>query len=62
MIIFSKDLDKTVICVIHNIKYAKKADMIYRIDNGGIANCGTHEELIKTDTVYKKLYYEFNNN
>lgn len=36
--------------------------MIYRIDNGGIANCGTHEELIKTDTVYKKLYYEFNNN
>lgn len=37
------------------------SDMIIVLDNGSINGFGTHEELLKTNEIYKEVYYSQNN-
>ena len=51
---------RTVIVVAHRLSTVKNADEIVVIDRNGIAEKGTHDELLSVDGEYKKLYsYQF---
>ncbi len=47
---------RTTIVVAHRLSTVKNADEIAVIDGGKVAEKGTHEELLKTDGIYKNLY------
>jgi len=46
----------TVIHIAHRLSTIKDADNIFVFESGEIKQFGTHEELIKTSVIYKKLY------
>jgi len=48
--------DKTAIIISHRISSAKLANRILVLDNGSIAEIGTHEELLANQGVYKELW------
>ena len=48
--------DHTVIIVAHRLSTIIDADEIYVVDGGKIVGCGTHENLLKTNKIYKNLY------
>lgn len=48
--------NKTVLIVAHKLSTIKDADQIIVLNGDNIENCGTHEELMKKDNLYKKLY------
>jgi len=48
--------NKTTIIVSHRISSAKNADTIIVLNDGKIAQQGTHTELINVEGYYKKLY------
>lgn len=48
--------DKTGIIITHRIGIASLADRVILMDNGEILEEGTHEELMKTEGQYKKMY------
>ena len=51
---------RTVIVVAHRLSTVKGADEIVVIDQNGIVERGSHEELLSIDGEYKKLYlYQF---
>ena len=51
---------RTVIVVAHRLSTVKNADEIVVLDQTGVVERGTHEELIQLDGEYKKLYlYQF---
>lgn len=52
--LMSKDI--TMIMITHRISSAKQADRIIVLDNGQIAQMGTHDELIKQEGIYKRIY------
>lgn len=45
--------EKTIIMIAHRLKTVQNADQIFVIDQGHIAEHGTHEELIKQEGIYK---------
>lgn len=47
--------DKTVITVAHRLSTIQNSDKIYVIDNHGIAEEGTHEELLQLHGVYSSM-------
>ena len=47
--------DTTVICITHKLAAAKIAERILVIDQGKIAEDGSHEELLALDGLYSKL-------
>lgn len=47
---------KTVIIISHRISSVKNADKIFVIENGMITDMGTHDELIKRDSLYAKVW------
>jgi len=47
---------RTVIVIAHRLSTIKHADKIVVIDKGQIAGSGTHEELLGTNSLYKRLY------
>jgi len=49
---------RTTIVVAHRLSTIKNADEIAVITEGKITECGSHEELLKKDGVYAKLYRE----
>jgi len=50
-----KTLNNTVIIISQRVVSIKNADKIIVLDDGRIAGIGTHEELIKTSSVYKEI-------
>lgn len=47
---------KTVIMISHRLANTVNADRIYVMDNGNIAESGTHSQLLQNDGVYAKLW------
>ena len=47
---------RTTIMISHRISTIKDADVIYYLDDGSIAEYGTHEELLEKDGHYKTMY------
>ena len=53
---------RTVIVVAHRLSTVKGADEIVVVDSNGVAERGTHDELVALDGEYNKLYkYQFRN-
>jgi ATP-binding cassette subfamily B protein len=47
--------EKTIIMIAHRLKTVRHADQIFVVDNGHIAQSGTHDDLIKKDGIYKSF-------
>ncbi len=45
--------EKAVIMIAHRLKFVRYADQILVADKGKIVQCGTHDELLKQDSVYR---------
>lgn len=50
---------KTVIVIAHRLGTIKNADKIIVMDQGNVAESGTHDELIKKDTVYAHMWKRY---
>ena len=48
--------DHTVVVVAHRLSTIMDADVIHVVDKGKIVASGTHDELLKTNKIYKNLY------
>lgn len=48
--------DSTVFIISHRITTLSEADRIFIFENGTITASGTHEELLQTDGMYKKIW------
>ena len=46
----------TVIIIAHRLSTIIDADIIHVVDNGKVIASGTHQELLKTNQIYKNLY------
>ena len=44
--------DKTIIMIAHRLKTVRHADQIFVVNDGGIVQRGTHEELIGQPGIY----------
>jgi ABC-type multidrug transport system fused ATPase/permease subunit len=47
---------RTTFVIAHRLSTIQNADRILVLDNGVLTECGTHQELLTADGVYKKLY------
>jgi ABC-type multidrug transport system fused ATPase/permease subunit len=47
----------TLIVIAHRMTTILGADQIYVLDDGKITESGSHEELIKNQSLYAELYY-----
>ncbi len=48
--------DKTVMVIAHRLSTIRKMNRIIVLEKGGIKEIGTHDELIASETLYKKLW------
>lgn len=48
--------NRTIFVIAHRLSTVKKASRIIVFEKGRIVESGTHDELIKTNGIYKKLY------
>ena len=48
--------DRTTLVIAHRLSTIINSDQIIVLDSGNVAEIGTHEELLKKNGVYKKLY------
>lgn len=53
---FANLKEKTVILITHHLIGIEKMDKIIFLDEGQMAMCGTHEQLLATNERYKQLY------
>ncbi len=47
--------EKTIIMIAHRLKTVRNADQIFVIDNGRVAQKGTHEELMRQEGIYRNF-------
>jgi ATP-binding cassette subfamily B protein len=47
---------KTTVIISHRVSSVKNADEIIVLDNGAIAERGSHTELMRSATIYRELY------
>ena len=47
---------RTVIVVAHRLSTIQNADCIIALNHGKIVESGTHDELVRADGFYSKLY------
>lgn len=52
---------KTVLMIAHRLQTIVHADQIIVMQRGGIAEQGTHEELMQRQGMYAKMYHEYEN-
>ncbi len=50
--------NRTIITIAHRLSSIMMADKILVFDNGQIIQEGTHDDLVKINGLYKKLYNE----
>lgn len=50
------ELNTTTITVAHRLSTIKNCNRIYVMDHGSIVECGTHQQLLKKNGHYKKLW------
>jgi len=48
--------DTTKIIIAQRIASVKESDVIFVLDNGKITGSGTHDELLKTNEIYREVY------
>ena len=48
--------NKTTLVIAHRLSTIIRADRIFVLNQGKIADCGTHNELLKSSMIYKNLY------
>ncbi len=48
--------DRTTLVIAHRISTIRNADRIFVVDNGRIAESGSHDELYERNGIYRKLY------
>ena len=48
--------DTTKLIIAHRVSSVQHADLIVVMDDGKIAACGTHDELLKTCDIYREVY------
>ena len=48
--------NRAVILVSHRFSTVYRADRIYILDKGSVAESGTHAELMELDGVYRRMY------
>ena len=49
--------DKTVIMIAHRLRTVVDADQIIVLEDGKLAELGTHKELMEKKGLYEKLYH-----
>lgn len=47
---------RTTLIVAHRLSAVKQADLIYVLEDGKVAQCGNHQDLLKADGLYQTLY------
>lgn len=47
---------KTVIVIAHRLRTIVDADQILILENGHILECGSHNDLVEQNGIYRKLY------
>ena len=50
--------DRTTFVVAHRLSTVRKADLIVVLEDGQIAECGSHEQLMQTDGMYREIHEE----
>ena len=51
--------DKTLIMIAHRLSTVTDADRIYVLDNGEVAESGSHAELMQKSGLYSRMYEEY---
>ena len=51
--------DKTLIMIAHRLSTVTDADRIYVLDNGSVAESGSHTELMQKSGLYSRMYEEY---
>ena len=48
--------DRTALVIAHRLSTVQKADKIIVIENGKVAETGSHENLFEKNGIYRRLY------